>query len=108
MDIRAHHFFALLCSAGLAAAMAGCAPEETGAITEDGNESAAVATDGTQVPETQSETWNGLCCWWTCDVTGHRHNSPNPVWGECAGYGHNWCLSRGEGASHDHSWGTCQ
>ncbi len=50
MEIRVHHFFALLCGAGLISAMAGCAPEETGAITEDGTESVAVPTDGTKEP----------------------------------------------------------
>jgi hypothetical protein len=108
MEIRIHHFCALLCSVGLISAMAGCAPEETSAITEDGTESAAVPTDGAKEPGTQPELWNGLCCWWTCDATGGRHNSPNPVWGECQSYGDNWCLVRGQGASHAHEWATCQ
>ena len=108
MAIRIHHFFALLCCAGLTSAMAGCAPEESGEITEDGAESAAIPTDGAKEPGAQPETYNGQCCWWTCDATGHRHSSDHPAWGECTGYGHNWCLSHGEGASHDHSWGTCQ
>ncbi len=108
MEIRVHHFFALLCSAGLISAMAGCAPEETGAITEDGTESVAVPAEGTQEPGTQPETWNGQCCRWVCSNL-HGHVSTIPGWGECQSHAANWCINNGQGTVIDGSpyWGPC-
>jgi hypothetical protein len=111
MKIRFHHTLALLCCAGVTAAMAGCAPEESGAITEDGTEGAAVATDGPAQPGLQPEVnANGQCCWWTCS-NGHRHSSTNPtVYGTCQDYARYWCKQNGQGVFVEGSadWNTCQ
>jgi hypothetical protein len=113
MKIRFYHTLALLCCAGVTAAMAGCAPEETGAITEDGEESAAVATDGVEQPALQPETWNGQCCWWTCTNYGneHRHSSDKPtVYGSCQDYARYWCKQYIEEKFKEGSadWNACK
>jgi len=108
MEIRVRHFFALLCSVGMVSAMAACAPEETGAITEDGTENAAVATDTPQEPGVKPETNPyGECCHWTCSNTQHHHNSPNPVDGQCRDYSAYWCANQGEGVATSQYWAPC-
>ena len=110
MKIRFHHTLALLCCAGVTAAMAGCAPEETGAITEDGDEGAAVATDGAAQPALQPEVnAYGECCNWRCS-NQHPHNSSIPtVNGTCQDYARFWCKEHGQGVFIEGSayWGGC-
>jgi len=109
MEIRVRHFFALLCSVGMVSAMAACAPEETGAITEDGTENPAVATDTPKDPGVKPETDQyGQCCYWICSATGHVHSSEKPGYGQCNSYSAQWCADRGEGVATSQRWDWCQ
>ena len=110
MKNRLHRALALVFSTGLVTAMVGCDPEETGAITESGIESAALETDVTARPEPQVEmqTFNGQCCHWRC-TEGNEHKSSIPEEGHCREYAAYWCQHYGHGSLREGtaSWGGC-
>jgi hypothetical protein len=88
--------------------MAGCAPEETGAIAEDGADGAAAA-DGPAQPALESEVWNNKCCHWTC-TNWHGYSSATPGSGACAAYANYWCVEHNQGHLMPNStyWGVCE
>lgn len=109
MNIRFIPTIALVCCFGGISALAGCAPEENGSLTEDGDESVAVATDSPAQPALETEDWNGQCCHWTCS-NNHPHASHNPsTYGACQSYARYWCIEHGQGNFIEGTadWNTC-